>query len=103
MCLQTSKQAYSFLQAFKEAGADGLSYAELIDRIVEIGRRDLNTEVKTFTPTPLATLFSRHLALAAIDRVSDGKYAITPSGLAGLETLNKVAINPYRERIAASA
>jgi len=103
MCLQTSKQAYSFLQAFKEAGEDGLSYSELIDKIVAVGKRDLNAEIKSYTPTPLATLFSRHLALSAISQIDRGKFVITNDGLAGLATLTKVAIEPYKNRIAVGA
>ncbi len=100
--LDTSAQAYSFLRAFELSGNKGLTYNELMEEIVNVGREELKKEIFLNTPQPLITMFEEHQHLKAIKESTEGRFVLTALGRFGLKLLAEKAIYPYQEKMAAA-
>lgn len=96
MCLETSKQAYAFLQAFADAGERGLTYPTLMKKMAALSVAEFGTDIYVSAPVPLMTILRRHEFSEGI--ISDGKgtFRVTDLGLRGLDLLIGVAIEPRR-------
>ncbi len=100
MCLEVSKQAFSFLQAFANAGKNGLDHSELVERMEVISIREFGSDLYVFAPIPLMRIIRQHIVSEGIKQSKDG-YEITNLGKQGLALLIYAAnIKPKQESLA---
>lgn len=98
MCLETSKQSYSFLKALKNAGETGLTFGELVNSMKEVSIREFGSDLYVMAPLPLMSILREHEELDGIAPNGRGGYRLTDTGSATLSIVNRVAIQPRRER-----
>lgn len=100
MCLETSKQAYTFLRSLSDAGSVGLSFGELVQNMTDVSLSEFGTDSYVMAPVSLMSILRKQEEIEGIEPNGSGGFRLTNAGAVTLNIVNQVAILPRRSRLA---
>lgn len=80
MCLETTKQGYVILSAFNQAGAAGLTWNDMMEKMEEISCKVFTSNRYVNGPWPLMASLDNLIDSDGISTNEDGLWAITERG-----------------------